>query len=150
MMANAIDQSGVIRGDGGNHVAMLLSEVDPTDGEINVKNHIADPERRLLFAVLTDAIIRFRRFVEKPNDPARHECREAERWIRSVDREWPCSFVNVCEALDIQPESLRRALLRWRLPVAGGKRATRRGLLVKRRRPRRATVGADAVVDGEI
>ena len=136
MMATVFDQSRFVRGD--TAFTQLLPEVDPTDGEMGVRNFIAEPERRLLFAVLTDAIVRFRRFAEAPNDPGRRDCVEAERWIRSSDREWPCSFVNVCEALDIEPGPLRRALLAWRNPGSTRRRATRRGLLVKRRRSRAA------------
>lgn len=147
MMATAYDQSGTTRGESG--FAHLLTEVDPTDGEVHVVNHIAEPERRLFFAVLTDAIVRFRRLVEAPHAAMRQECLEAERWIRSADREWPCSFVNVCEALDIEPEPLRQALLRWRRP-GGARRSTRRSLMVKDKRPRRgeaesALVGAAAI-----
>src|SRR5215468_3981998 len=35
----------------------------------------------------------------------------AEAWIAAVDREWPFSFQNVCEALGIDPDALRAALL---------------------------------------
>ena len=62
----------------------------------------------------------------------RHDLLEAERWIRSDDRSWPCSFVNVCEALDIAHEPLRRAVLKWRTTPMR-KRVTRRGLLVRRK-----------------
>jgi hypothetical protein len=79
---------------------------------------------------------------------------EAERWIRSDDREWPCSFVNICEALDIAYAPLRRAMLRWRRQASpSGRRVTRRGLLVKdkkKTRPRSAeSLPASATAAGE-
>lgn len=108
----------------------VLSDLDPTADEITNGRYIAEPERRLLFAVLADAIVRFRRLAESRRPQGRHDLREAERWLRSDDRSWPCSFVNVCEALDIAPEPLRRAVLKWgTVPVR--KRITRRGLLVR-------------------
>ena len=106
------------------------SELDPATEEGMNGRYIAEPERRLLFAILTDAIIRFRRLVDSRRPAARHDLLEAERWLRSEDRSWPCSFVNVCEALDIAPEPLRRAVLKWRT-IAVPKRVTRRGLLVR-------------------
>ena len=108
----------------------VMPDFDPVTEEGSNGRHIAEPERRLLFAVLTDAIVRFRRLVESRRPATRHDLREAERWLRSEDRSWPCSFVNVCEALNIAHEPLRRAVLKWRTEVEQ-KRVTRRGLLVR-------------------
>jgi hypothetical protein len=36
---------------------------------------------------------------------------EAYKWVASDDREWPYSFVNLCESLNISPESVRQQLL---------------------------------------
>lgn len=130
MLAAAYDGSRV-RNWEGNH-GMTLPEVDPTDDVGADIRNVSQPERRLLFAILSDAIVRFRRLATAPRHAAR-ELREAERWIRSDDREWPCSFVNICEALDIAYEPLRSAMLKWRRRDDGRRRVTRRGLLVKRR-----------------
>jgi hypothetical protein len=70
------------------------------------------PERRLLLAVLIDAIISFRRLRAGARSQTRRRLLESEHWIRSDDRRWPCSFINVCEALGIAYEPLRRELLR--------------------------------------
>jgi len=136
----------------GTH-GMVLPEVDPTDDAGADICKVAQPERRLLFAILADAIVRFRRLATAPRHTTR-ELMEAERWIRSDDREWPCSFVNVCEALDIAYGPLRRAMLRWRRQASPtGRRVTRRGLLVKdkkRTHPRSAdTLPASATAAGE-
>ena len=115
-------------------IRQIVPEFDPTfTGDDAPTVNIAEPERRLLFAVLVDAILRARRLSEAPRTAARHELLEAERWIRSEDRSWPCSFVNVCEALGLAHEPLRRAVLSWRRQgPSTRKRVTRRGLLVKR------------------
>lgn len=130
MLAAAYDGSR-IRSWEGNH-GMTLPEVDPSDDAGADVRNVSQPERRLFFAILSDAIVRFRRVATAPRHSAR-ELREAERWIRSDDRDWPCSFVNVCEALDIAYEPLRNAMLKWRRQDDGRRRVTRRGLLVKRR-----------------
>jgi hypothetical protein len=135
MLASAHDRfrSGFWEGSHG----MVLPEVDPTDDAGADVRNVSQPERRLLFAILSDALVRYRRLATAPRHVAR-ELIEAERWIRSDDREWPCSFVNVCEALDIAHGPLRRAVLRWRKRNDGRSRVTRRGLLVKKPRRRRA------------
>ena len=91
---------------------------------------VAEPERRLLLAVLCDAIVVFQEHVVGTTGaPLRPN--EAERWILSDDRRWPYSFVNVCEALDLAHEPLRRTLVNWRWRMAATSRspAGRRRLL---------------------
>jgi hypothetical protein len=139
MLASAYDRS---RGFRGESVAVMgFPDSDPTDGEAQSVPRIAEPERRLFFAVLTDAIVRVRQLATGRRKHARHELLEAVRWFRSNDLSWPCSFLNVCLALDIAHEPLRRAVLQWLRGTSADedKRVTRRGLLVtKKRRPRAA------------
>ena len=136
----------------GSH-GMVLPEVDPTDETVLDAQKVTQPERRLLLAILTDAIVRCRRLATAPRFAA-VELREAERWIKSDDRSWPCSFVNVCDALDIAYGPLRRAVLAWRRTTTKATRVTRRTLLVKPRRRRRsaaavaACASADAAASG--
>ncbi|MEB2285512.1 MAG: hypothetical protein B6D46_16170 [Polyangiaceae bacterium UTPRO1] len=91
---------------------------------------VAAPERRLLLAVLCDAIVVFQRRIVGMGAAPAPRC-EAERWILANDRRWPFSYVNVCEALGIAPEPLRRALVAWRWRAAAASRspAARRRLL---------------------
>jgi len=63
------------------------------------------PEKRLMFAILVDAVIQLQR---------RHTpvALEAERWIRGEAEEEPLfSFHDVCDALGIEAEYLARGLL---------------------------------------
>ena len=102
------------------------------------------PERRLLFAVLLDAVIQLQR--RNTSGSA-----EAERWIRNeTDTDSPFSFRNVCEALGIEPGYLARGLLSWRrsqlgtvpgIPVRQLRTSHRRVTPLGRRR-RRAAVAA--------
>ena len=114
------------------------------------------PERRLMLAVLSDAIVLFQ---TGGSQLARHhDVADAHRWILSDDRRWPYSFVNVCEALEIAPSALRRQLVRWRAAQAARRRnrgAARRSLLKTRRGPRVASavgapVAAAAVVPAAV
>lgn len=109
-----------------------FADVDPTDDTGADVRNLAEPERRLFFTVLTDAIILCRAAARATRRTI--EQLEAERWVRSDDRDWPCSFVNVCEALGIAAEPLRRAIYRWRRATDHPRVVTRRGLLVKKKR----------------
>ena len=61
------------------------------------------PEKRLMLAVLEDAIASFQRnFIQ---------ARETED---PDDMSWPFSFASICQALDMEPEYLRRGLKHWR------------------------------------
>ncbi|MEO6026251.1 MAG: hypothetical protein ABIR79_05235, partial [Candidatus Binatia bacterium] len=71
------------------------------------------PERRLLFAVLLDAVIQLQR--RNTSGSA-----EAERWIRNdTETDSPFSFRNVCEAIGIEPGYLQRGLMAWRRSQVG-------------------------------
>jgi len=87
------------------------------------------PERRLMLAILSDAIVLLQKFAGDVRTSGRREVRETERWILSDDQRWPCSFVNVCDALGLAHEPLRRMLMRWKTSRARTIRATRRRLL---------------------
>jgi len=73
------------------------------------------PERRLMLAVLEDAIDAYLDNVGAPRGNRRVRFNEAASWFRSNDTEWPFSFVCICDALGIDPALIRRMLVR-RLP----------------------------------
>ncbi len=73
-----------------------------------------EPERRLVVAVLQDAVDCFQKHVGARDRRARQLYLDAEEWIRSDDRSWPFSFENVCDLLQINAEYLRRGLMTWR------------------------------------
>jgi hypothetical protein len=68
-------------------------------------------ERALMLAVLEDGIRCFQEHLQNPRVRPRLLARQAEKWIRSDDWEWPFSFNNVCESLSLNPDSLRCELL---------------------------------------
>jgi len=72
-------------------------------------------EKRLMLAVLTDAIDIL---MKGPgvNDPRRTTVfEETVAWFTRDDADWPCSFVNVCDALGIDARAVRDAITR-RMP----------------------------------
>ena len=72
------------------------------------------PEKALMLAVLEDAIRCFQEYFRTTRARPRMLSRQAERWIRTRDWNWPFSFNNVCDALSIDPECMRDALLRMK------------------------------------
>ncbi len=71
-------------------------------------------EKHLMLAVLEDALNCYQKYAFAKDGYARQIFIEASEWIYSDDREWPFSFENICEILEINPEYLRRGLERWR------------------------------------
>jgi hypothetical protein len=72
-------------------------------------------EKRLMLAVLTDAIDIL---MKGPgvNDPRRTTVfEETVAWFTRDDADWPCAFVNVCDALGIDARAVRDAITR-RMP----------------------------------
>jgi hypothetical protein len=61
--------------------------------------------------VLEDGIRCFQEHLRNPRVRPRLLARQAEKWIRSDDWEWPFSFNNVCESLSLNPDSIRAELL---------------------------------------
>jgi hypothetical protein len=69
-----------------------------------------DGERRLMLAVLEDAVIVVQRYALARDPEKRQECLEAREWIASRDTSWPFSFDNICNVLGIDPEYIRGGL----------------------------------------
>ena len=71
-------------------------------------------ERRLMAAILEDAIDCFQKYLWAKDNRSRNLRLEAESWFVSDDDSWPFSFINVCHALDLEPGFLRRGLMEWK------------------------------------
>lgn len=67
-------------------------------------------ELALMLAVLDDAIWCWQRQFATHGQRSRRLAREAERWFFSEDASWPFAFVNVCAALGLDPNYIRRGL----------------------------------------
>jgi hypothetical protein len=85
-----------------------------------------DGERRLMIAVLEDAVDVFRKQAGADDERGQQLFREAEEWIEDPDRTWLFSFQNTCDVLDLDADYLRRGLRAWKAKV----NAPRRGQVV--------------------
>ena len=96
--------------------------------ELCRRSEPVQPERRLMLAVLSDAIVLSQ--TQGPRLTQHRDLEDARRWILADDRRWPFSFVNVCDTLGIAFEPLRRALLKSHVaPPTPLRSAARRRLL---------------------
>jgi hypothetical protein len=71
-------------------------------------------EKRLLLAMLEDAVHCFQTYLMARKPHERRLFQEAEEWIDSTDAHWYFSFENICEILGIHPGRLRTALKQWK------------------------------------
>ncbi|MGH7855044.1 MAG: hypothetical protein ACREP3_16465 [Candidatus Binatia bacterium] len=77
-------------------------------------SNIPDPERRLMVAILEDAVSCLSKNPRRCPRPQRKSFEEAHSWINASDADgWIFSFPNVCETLGFDPAYLRRGLNRW-------------------------------------
>ena len=91
-----------------------------------------DPERRLMVAILEDAVSCLSKDPRRCPRQQRKSFDEAHSWINANDTEgWVFSFTNVCETLGIEPSYLRGGLNRW--TALSGKSAAEKPRLKKYR-----------------
>ena len=68
-------------------------------------------DRALILAVMWQAVADLQKFRFARRRRQQRMYMEAYRWVASDDREWPFSFANLCDALNLSVESLRVELL---------------------------------------
>jgi len=86
------------------------------------KNEALEPVKRLMLAVLTDAVRCYQIGFDAKRTCRRRAFREAEGWLFSRTADGPFSFENVCCALDIAPDCLRNMLRKWQAQRVRGAR----------------------------
>jgi hypothetical protein len=84
-----------------------------------------EPEKKLMLAVLEDAVACFQRFVFAEKRKQRTLFNEAEDWIRSENSDHVFSFENICAALRFNPAYVRKGLLRWKTRTLAERKNTK-------------------------
>jgi len=87
---------------------ILLLPVQFAESETN------RPEKRLMIAVLTEAVTTFLRHLDAKTRRGQRLFREAEEWIQSEDTSWTFAFENVCQTVGLDAEYLRGGLDRMK------------------------------------
>jgi hypothetical protein len=73
-----------------------------------------EPEKRLMLAVLEDALACFQKHYSSRGGRGLRLFRETQEWIYGEDNGRPFSFTNICEVVAFDPQYVRQGLLRWR------------------------------------
>ncbi len=74
----------------------------------------AQPEKRLLLAVLSDAIHCFQAYFSANKRFQKRLYVEAEMWLFGDDPTWLFSFLNICDLLNLNADYIRKGLTQWR------------------------------------
>jgi hypothetical protein len=83
------------------------------------------PVKRLMMAVLEDALRCFQNNADARNGPRKRVFVEAEQWLCGDTSDGLFSFETVCETLGIEPSFLRGGLREWRGQQLAGDSARR-------------------------
>jgi len=90
---------------------------EPTDDGIIedlLKTNIREGEKRLMLALLENAIEDFQKYVRANDQTGKELFTAAEEWFLATDNDSLFSFENICEYLQINSNYLRQGLLRWK------------------------------------
>jgi len=91
-----------------------------------------DAERKLMFAVLLDAVQTYQKFVASKSFRGETLYKEAEAWFWDEDPDRVFSFANICDVIGLNPAFFRRGL---RQLVMNQKKRVSRGRVVQIRPP---------------
>lgn len=75
-------------------------------------------EKRLMFAVVEEAVSEFLRHARSSERRLRRRFLRTLDWFKAEDASWPFSFVNICQALEIDEDVIRMGLDKWRRKFA--------------------------------
>ncbi len=96
----------------GPHEALANDIVLPAQYWADGSDPRTEPEKRLMVAVLEEAVATLVNTSGDPSTAARQLAIEARHWIESDDRSGPFSFGTICDVLALDPSSVRRAVAR--------------------------------------
>lgn len=104
-----------------------------------------EPEKKLMLAILEDAIACFQKYVFAQDSKGKALFRESEDWIMEVAGDGIFAFDGICEALGLHPDYVRRGMVAWKdralaqrtqarvYQLAGRRRRHKRGVAITRR-----------------
>jgi hypothetical protein len=75
-------------------------------------NTLVEPEKRLMLAILEDAIDCFRENYSAPCGKSKLLFDETQEWVFCAN-DWVFGFDNICSFLGFNPEYIRKGLVRW-------------------------------------
>jgi hypothetical protein len=73
--------------------------------------HFETSRKDLAAGILKQAAVDLRRFHRATSAVEREFYLDAHHWVMSDDCSWPFSFLNVCQALNLVPETVREEVI---------------------------------------
>jgi len=73
-----------------------------------------EPEKKLVLAILEDAVACFQKYIFARDGKGKTLFREAEDWVEGRNADGIFSFDSVCEMLGFDPAYLRQGLVSWK------------------------------------
>ena len=98
-------------------MATTCHVIDPADLGILKslsKRAIRDGEKRLMLALLENVMADYQKHVLATSRKGKTLFEAAEAWVLETDSRSFFSFNNVCEHLELNPEYLRKGIMRWK------------------------------------
>ena len=83
------------------------------------------PEKRLILAILDDAVQSFIETMRPRSPKERREFEEAQMWIMEANSEWIFSFESICNQLGLDPDYLRGGLQKLKIEASHAPRSRR-------------------------
>lgn len=105
--------------------------------ELLTGQSILEGEKRLMLAILEDAVSCYQKYAESQRGRNKRLFEEAAEWIYEDDTAWVFSFESVCSALGIDPDFLRSGLRAWMDRRTSGAASTPKFSRVRLRAARR-------------
>jgi hypothetical protein len=97
---------------GNDKLTGLITRIIECD-DVELSGYAEGPERSLLSALLFDGIQSYFSYALNDSPAMKDKYKEAFNWVQSNDQEYVFSFCNVCEAVGVNPQSLRLGLLNY-------------------------------------
>ena len=82
----------------------------PSQYFLRPKNDAFRAEKRLMGAVLTHALLEYRKYAAAADPWSQRRFAEIRVWFAADEADWPFSFVTICEALGLDVSRVRAAL----------------------------------------
>ncbi|HVO95457.1 MAG TPA: hypothetical protein VMT22_21555 [Terriglobales bacterium] len=98
-------------------MAILWDVVEPTDDgvlEDLSKKVVRDGEKRLMLAMLENVVEDFQKYVLATDKKGKDLFNAAEEWIMETDSPSFFSFECICAHLELDPDYMRKGLMRWK------------------------------------
>jgi hypothetical protein len=78
------------------------------------RKKLIEPEKRLMLAILEDAVQCFQDNCATPDKKGKEPFDEVQRWIFDVGNDGVFAFESICGVLGFSPDYIRKGLVRWR------------------------------------